>query len=680
MANDPPIDPLAEEHDPPHALPRGTLLNDKFRLQRVIGVGGFGIVYLAHDEMSDVKVAIKEYMPTSLAGRTKTMQVSLTSQSNAETFALGLKSFWNEARLLARFRDEQLPLLKVYDAFQANGTAYMVMPVLRGRTAYQVRREMPKPPSERWLRTLLTDLLPALERLHAENVFHRDIAPDNIQIDIHAKPVLMDLGAARHVISNRTQSITAILKPGYAPIEQYGENEKLRQGPWTDIYALGATLHFLLLNKAPSSATSRMFDAGEPLVTQDLPGCSQAFLRVVDWMLAVRPEDRPQNVAQLRAALEESDPTTRIMAPKASKATPRAAVPPAAAVPAAGAPAAAAAPAAAPTLPVAPRAAPPGPAVPPAVPAAAPATAAARMASPADAAATVIAPPKVAKVSAASPPASAPAAAPTTPAAPSASTARPATPQGLTSAPPKAPAEISSVAAPAPGAARSPMPMVLAGLAALVVVGGAAAWLWPRQSAPTTAAARPSPASAPEVVKAPSPPAEPRTEATTLPATPTATLAAPPAPPVAATEQPTAAVIPSEPTTQAPPPPAAVAKSSETPAQAAAAAAKRASAPAATPPTAKKAAPVNDKDGALLPRPADPAPVAAVAPPPPPPPPPTPAPPPPAPAAAPAPPAVASPSERCADKDGFARTLCVSLVCGAPALHNHPECVAIRRR
>ena len=648
MTHDLPPDPLAEERDPPHALPRGTLLNDKFRLQRVIGVGGFGIVYLAHDEMSDVDVAIKEYMPTSLAGRTKTMHVSLTSQSNAETFALGLKSFWNEARLLAKFRDEQLPLLKVYDAFQANGTAYMVMPVLRGRTAYQVRRDMPKPPSERWLRTLLTDLLPALERLHAENVYHRDIAPDNIQIDIHAKPVLMDLGAARHVISNRTQSITAILKPGYAPIEQYGENDKLRQGPWTDIYALGATLHFLLLNKAPSSATSRMFDTGVPLVEQELPGCSPAFLRVIDWMLAVRPEDRPQNVAQLRSALDDSDPTTRIMAPKAT--------PPAAAR-------AGAAAAATPATPAAPT-----PPPPPTTQMAPPATAMARAPAP-----KVAAPPSTATVTATL--------------LPTQASPRPPAPQTLAAVPapassaasgPWAHAAAGANPAGQTGSDRSPMPMLLAGAAALVLVVGAAVWLWPSQPAPAAASARPSPASAPAAARA-APNAEPRAEPVTLPATATAT--SPTNLPVAATE-PVAAPTPPPKLEPVAPPPApnatAAVKPDETPTQTATAAlAKRASAPAAAPPAGKKA-PVNDKDGALLPKPQEPAPV-AVAPAPPPPPAPAPA-PAPAPVAAPAAPTVASPSDRCSDKDGFARKLCVSLVCGVPELHNHPECVAIRRR
>lgn len=584
-------------------------------------------MYLAHDEMSDVDVAIKEYMPTSLAGRTKTMQVSLTSQSNAETFALGLKSFWNEARLLAKFRDEHLPLLKVYDAFQANGTAYMVMPVLRGRTAYQLRREMANPPTERWLRALLTDLLPALERLHAENVFHRDISPDNIQVDVNGKPVLMDLGAARHVISNRTQSITAILKPGYAPIEQYGESEKLRQGPWTDIYALGATLHFLLLNKSPAAATARIFDPGTPLAGHDLPGCAPAFLRVIDWMLEPRPEARPQSVEQLRTALFDSDDATVVMAP-------RKVVPPPPKQPAAAA--------LAPTPAQPPKAPPPAPA---------PATMAPTQAVPRPHPAATQLPESRVTSARAAPPTS------------------PGPPPG----------------APLPGG-RSAMPMVMGGVAVLVVAG-AAALLWPSKPSTSAPTVRLDAASQP----AAQPVAPPRTEP---PAAPKATAPDPVALPSAASPAPVVDPVPTPPPTMTPPTPAALHPTplETTPASpstavtppgkhhTAAAAAHTAATP--NPAPTKKAAYTNDKDGALLPLAREPAASQAAASP-------TPAPPPPpsavvaappvAPVTAPVTPTVASPSERCSDKGSVARRLCIAVVCGLPELHSHPECVSIRR-
>ncbi len=295
-----PTAPTPRVHDA-NALPVGTRLGE-FELLSLLGVGGFGIVYLAFDHALEREVAVKEYMPASLAGRTETMHVSLRSQSDAETFALGLRSFVNEARLLARF--DHPSLLKVLRFWEANGTAYMAMPVMRGRTLKELRTELGRAPDEGTLRSMLDALLGALDRLHGEGVYHRDIAPDNIQVEPDGKPVLLDFGAARRVLSDKTQTLTAILKPAYAPIEQYAETGSVKQGPWTDFYALGATLHYVLLGKPPAPATARaVFDESSALAGQGLPGYSIAFLQMVDWMLAPRPNDRPQNVAELRQVL-----------------------------------------------------------------------------------------------------------------------------------------------------------------------------------------------------------------------------------------------------------------------------------------------------------------------------------------------------------------------------------------
>jgi serine/threonine protein kinase len=290
------------QSDTPNALLPGTRLGE-FELKGLLGVGGFGIVYLAFDHALEREVAVKEYMPASLAGRTETLHISLRSQSDAETFAVGLRSFVNEAKMLARF--DHPALLKVHRFWEANGTAYMAMPVLRGRTVKEIRLAMSEPPDEAWLRALLDPLLGAIERLHSEGVYHRDIAPDNIQIEPDGHPVLLDFGAARRVISDKSQALTAILKPAYAPIEQYAEVSSVKQGPWTDLYALGATLHFLLLGRPPPPATARaVHDDPSMLDVEMLPGCSDNFLRTIDWMLAPRPSDRPQSVAALREVLD----------------------------------------------------------------------------------------------------------------------------------------------------------------------------------------------------------------------------------------------------------------------------------------------------------------------------------------------------------------------------------------
>src|SRR5678809_840172 len=193
-----PAHATGSDHD---ALPPGTRFGE-FEILRVLGVGGFGIVYLAQDHSLEREVALKEYMPASLAARGAGPQITVRSSSFAETYAIGLRSFINEARLLARF--DHPSLVKVYRFWEDNATAYMVMPFLQGTTP----RDSP--------------------------------------------PVLLDFGAARRVISDRTQSLTAILKPSYAPIEQYAEMTQLRQGPWTDLYALGAVIHYCLLYTSPS--------------------------------------------------------------------------------------------------------------------------------------------------------------------------------------------------------------------------------------------------------------------------------------------------------------------------------------------------------------------------------------------------------------------------------------------
>jgi hypothetical protein len=286
----------------PSALPPGTRLAE-FEVRRVMGVGGFGIVYLAFDHALEREVAIKEYMPSSLVGRTATLHVSLRSQADAETFDIGLKSFVNEARLLASF--DHPSLLKVLRFWEANGTAYMAMPVLRGQTLKQMRQAASAAPEEAWMRELLASMLDALERLHGANVYHRDISPDNIQIEPDGRAVLLDFGAARRVAADKSQTLTAILKPAYAPIEQYGEAGSVRQGPWTDFYALGATLHFLLLGRPPAPATARTLHDDAPSLVERAPaGYSADWLRLVDWMLAPKPSDRPQSVAALREVLQ----------------------------------------------------------------------------------------------------------------------------------------------------------------------------------------------------------------------------------------------------------------------------------------------------------------------------------------------------------------------------------------
>lgn len=284
-----------------NALPPGAMLGE-FEILRVIGIGGFGIVYLAQDHSLQRKIALKEYMPSSLAERSSQSRVTVRSERHADTFQAGMRSFINEARLLAQF--DHPSLLKVYRFWEANGTAYMAMPFYEGLTLSQTLRGRSTPPNEAWLKSLLAPLLNALETIHAEQCFHRDISPDNIMMLGEDKPLLLDFGAARRAIGDMAQAFTVILKPGYAPIEQYADVATMQQGPWTDIYALASVVHFAITGRAPVPSVARMIS--DPLVPLSQAAAGQysdGFLKAIDRALSVRPEDRPQSIAELRSIL-----------------------------------------------------------------------------------------------------------------------------------------------------------------------------------------------------------------------------------------------------------------------------------------------------------------------------------------------------------------------------------------
>ena len=291
----------SETHD---SLSAGYHL-DEFKIVRVLGAGGFGIVYLALDQVLLRYVAIKEYFPSTLASRSKNSQVAVRSKQSEVTFVLGLESFINEARLLASF--DHPSLVKVHRFWKQNGTAYMVMQYYPGQTLKAARHAMSEPPDETWLRAFVDPLLGALETLHAQGVFHRDIAPDNILLLPNGQPVVLDFGSARRVIGDRTQSLTAVLKPNFSPVEQYAEDAGMRQGAYTDLFALGGTVRFMLTGEAPTPAVMRAVRDTLPALSRSdagsFSGVSSNFLATIDWTLALAPADRPQTVDMLRQAL-----------------------------------------------------------------------------------------------------------------------------------------------------------------------------------------------------------------------------------------------------------------------------------------------------------------------------------------------------------------------------------------
>jgi serine/threonine protein kinase len=301
--------PAAPAEPPPpapeaagNALPVGSR-QAEFEVVSVLGEGGFGIVYLARDHALERMVALKEYMPSALALRGEQSQVRVRSERHRDTFEAGMKSFINEARLLAQF--DHPSLVKVYRFWEANGTAFMVMPFIEGKTLKDTLKEMGEPPPEAWLMNLLAPLTEALLVLHGEHCYHRDIAPDNILLlRGSGLPLLLDFGAARRVIGDMTQALTVILKPGYAPIEQYAEVPSLKQGPWTDVYALAAVIYCAITGRTPPPSVGRIVkDDYVPLAQLAQGRYSDRLVQAVDRALQLMPDHRTASMQEFREAL-----------------------------------------------------------------------------------------------------------------------------------------------------------------------------------------------------------------------------------------------------------------------------------------------------------------------------------------------------------------------------------------
>ena len=286
----------------------------EFTVERLLGVGGYSCVYLARDTRLDRRVALKEYLPATLAARAPDGTVGPRLPRFEAFYDKGLQGFLNEARLLGSF--DHPSLVKVYRFWAEAGTAYMVMPYYEGITLKKWLSDLGATPSERWLRDLADPLMVALGTMHEQRCYHRDVAPDNVlmlydrkaagsYLEQQPRPVLLDFGAARRVIGDATQQLTAILKSGYSPVEQYEGEESLRQGPWTDVYALCAVLYAAVTGKPPGSSVARV--VRDEMVAASVAGSgrySAPFLAAIDAGLRVRPEQRPQTMQALRALMD----------------------------------------------------------------------------------------------------------------------------------------------------------------------------------------------------------------------------------------------------------------------------------------------------------------------------------------------------------------------------------------
>jgi len=280
----------------PLALANGTLLG-RYRIDGVLGQGGFGITYRATDTALNRVVAIKEYLPSDVAIRIDGSTVIPRSRTDANDYDWGLKRFLDEAKTLAQH--EAVPnVVRVYDFVEANGTAYMVMALVEGDNLSAILRQRGTL-NEQELRAIVLPLLDGLEQLHEAGLIHRDIKPANIILRAGRGPTLIDFGAAREGLGRKSRSVTSILTPGYAPFEQYGSAGD--QGPWTDIYALAATLYHGIAGKAPPDSVDRIRrDPMVPAVQAGTGRYSEEFLAAIDAGLKVDERERPQNATQWR--------------------------------------------------------------------------------------------------------------------------------------------------------------------------------------------------------------------------------------------------------------------------------------------------------------------------------------------------------------------------------------------
>jgi serine/threonine protein kinase len=283
------------------ALPANTVLDDSYRIVRVVGSGGFGITYEAEDLKLRTRVALKEYYPLDFGDRDSTMSVKPKSDRHAKTFQWGRSNFLQEARTLARF--EHPSIVRVTRVFEANSTAYMVMRFEKGQSLDDWLDSLGRPPTQEELDRICTPLLDALQKMHAENFLHRDIAPDNIIVRPDGTPVLLDFGAARRAVAEMSRTLTGVVKAGYSPHEQYSSDSRL-QGPWSDIFALGGTLYRAVTGKTPEEAALRVDEDRMPSATRAAKGAYRPeFLSAIDACLKVRHSERPRSVAQLRPML-----------------------------------------------------------------------------------------------------------------------------------------------------------------------------------------------------------------------------------------------------------------------------------------------------------------------------------------------------------------------------------------
>lgn len=299
----------------PHHLVPGSLVKQRYQVGRVLGEGGFGITYVGRDTVLNLKVAIKEFYMAGYVNRNHdaSSTVFATLGTHRDTFTKNKEKFLSEARVLARFYEEP-GIVGVRDFCEENGTAYIIMDFLDGVNLKDYLEKNGRlAPADAV--ALLMPVMRSLQRVHADGIIHRDISPDNIMVLEGRRTKLLDFGAARAVSQTDIKSLSVILKPGYAPEEQY--RSKGNQGPWTDVYALAATLYRCIVGEAPDDAMERMYRDLLPAPAATEAACPIAISNVIMKGLAVRQPDRYQDVGTFLADLEAAlqNPENAALAP-----------------------------------------------------------------------------------------------------------------------------------------------------------------------------------------------------------------------------------------------------------------------------------------------------------------------------------------------------------------------------
>ncbi|MDF2614669.1 MAG: serine/threonine protein kinase [Clostridia bacterium] len=285
----------------PNALSAGTILNGQYLIERVLGQGGFGITYLAADLNLEIKVAIKEYYPEGMVTRSHaSTKLSVYAGEKKEYFEYGAERFLEEAKILARFQSNP-NIVGVRTFFKENNTAYFVMDYIEGISFKQYLKLMGGKILYTDALALLIPIMDALVHVHKSGLLHRDISPDNIYLTNNRESKLLDFGAARYTLGEHSKSLSVILKPGYAPEEQY--RSKGRQGPWTDIYALGATLYVAITGQVPPDALDRLYEDDLRLPTELGIALPKHIENTIFKALSLRSSDRYQDMESFQRDL-----------------------------------------------------------------------------------------------------------------------------------------------------------------------------------------------------------------------------------------------------------------------------------------------------------------------------------------------------------------------------------------